>query len=95
MEWNDYLRFVMAFIFVLALMGGLYLVLKRLGLNGPTINIGAKRRLKIVEILPLDSRRKAMILQCDDKQHLVILSPSGETVVETRIEAPAHDQAHS
>ena len=88
MNWTDYARFIMAFIFVMGLMGGLYLILKRMNLNGMQ-SIGAKRRLRIVESLMLDSRHRAVILQRDDKEHLVILSPSGETVVETRIEPPA------
>lgn len=88
MDWTDYLRFVTALIFVVALMGGFYLILKRLGINGPQIP-QSKKRLRIVEILPLDSRRRAMLLQCDDKEHLVILGPTGETVVETRINSAA------
>jgi len=92
MNWTDYLRFIMAFIFVLGLMGGLWLVLKRMNLNGMQ-TIGGKRRLKIVESLMLDSRHRAVLLQRDDKEHLVILSPTGETVVETRIEATT--TAHS
>ncbi len=76
----------MALLFVLALMGGLWLFLKRLGLNGPMIvQAPSKRRLKIIEILPLDVRRKAILLRRDDKEHLVILGPTGETVVEIGI----------
>ena len=91
MQWTEYLRFLMALIFVLALMGGLYLILKRLNLSGLQL-AGGKRRLQVVEMLMLDSRHKAVLLRRDDKEHLVILSASGETVVETRIEAPVHDQ---
>lgn len=86
METPDILRFFMALLFVLALMGGLWLFLKRLGLNGPMIvQAQSKRRLKIIEILPLDVRRKAILLRRDDKEHLVILGPTGETVVEIGI----------
>ena len=90
MVWTDYLRFVMALIFVLGLMGGFYLILKRFNLGGIQA-MSAKRRLRIVETVMLDARHRAVILQCDDKQHLVILSPSGETVVETGIKAPANE----
>lgn len=86
MDWADYLRFVTALVFVVALMGGLYLILKRFGVNGPQIP-QSKKRLRVLEVLPLDSRRRAMLLQCDGKEHLVILGPTGETVVETRINA--------
>lgn len=95
MNWTDYLRFLMAFIFVIGLMGGFYLILKRLNLGNMQMTAG-KRRLRVVESLMLDSRHRAVILQRDDKEHLVILSPTSETVIETGIEAPfeklAHDQ---
>jgi flagellar protein FliO/FliZ len=88
MDTSDYLKFFFAMIFVLSLMGGLAYVLKRLGFTQGGITTTKNKRLKIVEVLPLDARRKAMILQRDDTQHLVLLSASGETIVETNIEAP-------
>jgi len=70
-------------VFVVSLMGGLWVILKKLGMNGGfTMQQGKKRRLKIVEILPIDVKHKAVLLRCDDKDHLVILGPNGETVVE-------------
>lgn len=83
----DFLKFVAALAFVLALMGGLALVLKRLNL-GQTQLSPTKKRLKTLEILPLDARRKLVLLQRDNIQHLVILGPSGETVIESGIIAP-------
>lgn len=91
MDWTDYLRYVMALIFVLALMGGLFLTLRRLGLGNVNM-MSAKRRLQVVEILPIDARRRAVILRRDDKEHLVILGPSGETVVETNISESNNDK---
>ncbi len=92
MEWTDYLRFAAALAFVLALMGGFSMILKRTGLaagaTGPS-----RKRLRIVEILPLDSRRKAVLLRRDDQEHLVILGANGETVVETNIAIPPRDAA--
>ncbi len=85
----DYLRFFAALIFVLCLMGGLSYIIKRFNLGQGAILSPAQKRLKIVEILHLDGRRKAMLLQRDNTEHLVILSSSGETVVETNIKAPA------
>ena len=92
MEPTDYIRFLLALVFVLALMGGLYLLLKRLssgGGFGGALATGSKRRLKISEILYIDSRHKAVLIKRDnEKEHLVILGPSGETVVETNITPP-------
>jgi flagellar protein FliO/FliZ len=86
MEPTDYIKFFAALIFVLGLMGGLALVLKRIGLGPASMIAPDKRRLKILEILPLDARRKAVLLSRDNTEHLVILGPTGETVVEANIE---------
>ena len=84
---SQIIRLVLALAFVLALMGGLTLLMKKLGLSANTsIKSGEKRRLKIVESLPLDARRRLAILKCDDKEHLVILGANRETVIENDIE---------
>lgn len=85
MEATDYLKFFAALILVLGMMGGLALVLKRIGLGPASMLPADKRRLKVLEILPLDPRRKAVLLSRDGAEHLVILGPAGETVVETNI----------
>lgn len=84
---SQVIKFAAALLFVLALMGGLALVLRRL--NGKTpLTMPHKRRLKIVEMLPVDARRRLILLQRDDREHLVILGANGETVIETNIESP-------
>lgn len=84
----QYLRFGAALVFVLCLMGVTAYVFKRLGLGGTVSTTANRKRLAVSEVMPLDSRRRAVLLKRDDKEHLVILGPSGETVVETDIEAP-------
>ena len=78
------IKFIASLTFVLALMGGLFLTLKRIQTKGP-MKMGYARRLKIMEVLQLDSRRRAILLRRDDKEHLVILGPSSETVIEAGI----------
>lgn len=92
MEMNDYLKFVFALLFVLSLMGGLAYILKRLGIGHGSVMAGAKRRLKIIETLPIDARHKAVLIQRDDTQHLVVLNNSGDTVIETNIKKPEDDK---
>lgn len=79
------LRLILAMVFVLSLMGGLAFALKRLGLSTGTTRTRGPRRIKVIESLAIDPRHRAVLLQRDDKQHLVILGPNGETVVETNI----------
>jgi len=89
MDYMDYLKFFAALIFVLCLMGGLAYLLKRFGLGTNVMISPSKKRLKIVEILPIDARRRALLIQRDDTQHLVLLGSSGETVIETNIKTPS------
>jgi flagellar protein FliO/FliZ len=79
------LKFVAALGFVLALMGGFALVLKKTGIGQGTLAGRGGKRLKLVEILPLDARHKAVILQCDTAEHLLVLGPAGDMVVESNI----------
>lgn len=83
-ELPQLLRVIAAFAFVMALMGGFLIVLKKLNLTQAG---NTKRRLKIVEVLHLDNRRKLAIIQRDEKQHLILLGHSSETVIESGIES--------
>ena len=96
MSWGDLpqiVRVLAALAFIVALMGGFAFILKKLGLSdNPSGPSPKKRRLKIIESLPLDSRRRLVLLARDDKQHLVILGTSSETVIETDIEPVTADE---
>lgn len=84
----QYTQLFAALIFVVGLMGGGALLVKKLGLAGPLPQKMGKKRLKVIEAMPLDARRKLVLIQRDDAQHLVILGINGETIVETNIKAP-------
>lgn len=85
------MKFAAALVFVLALMAGLGIIMRRFASNHP-ITAPGKKRLKIVEVLPLDARRRAVLLKRDNREHLVILGANGETVVETSIESAQDDE---
>ncbi len=88
----DIPRLIAALTFVLALMGLLAFALRRYGTGSGVLMLAPKtRRLKILESLPLDSRRRAVLIARDKKQHLVILGPNGETVIESGIDSGPED----
>ncbi len=92
MTLADYLKFLFALIFVLSLMGGLAYLMKRYGIGqGGRLVSSKKRRLKIIEILPIDAKHKAVLIARDNKEHLVLLTPNGDTVVETDIDSETID----
>ena len=89
------LRLLVALFIVFSLMGVLAFLLKKLGLaTDSTIRSGDKKRLRIIESIPLDARRRLVIVKCDQKEHLVVLGANSETVIDTNIE-PVDDSQDS
>jgi flagellar protein FliO/FliZ len=77
-------RFALALLVVVGLIAGLAWLLRRYG-HGRLLQAGMRGRIGIVEVVGLDARRRLVLLRRDDVAHLVILGPSGETVVERGI----------
>ena len=79
MDPTDYLRFLAALAFVLGLIALLAWAARRwrLGVAAP----GAARRLAVVEVLPLDPRRKLVLVRCDRQEHLLLLGQDGNRLI--------------
>ncbi len=84
-ELPELIRLLLALAIVIALMGGLALVLKKLGLANSMPQAKGDKRLKLVETLPLDARRRLMIVACDNTEHLVLIGTDDTIVVQTNI----------
>lgn len=96
MELESYLRFVLALVFVLALIGVLALIARRFNIGMPaTVRLGGKRRLAVIEVLSLDTRRRLVLLRRDRTEHLVLLGPSTELLIESGIPAPGDAAAET
>lgn len=94
MESLDYLKFFAALVFVVALMGGLSLILRRLyGYTNQAV-LPHKRQIKIIEMLQVDPRRRLVLIQSVNKQHLILLGASSETVIET-YPAPSENEENT
>lgn len=88
MEALDLVRFAAALVFVVALIAGLAWLVRRTGMAG-RVTLGRNGRIGVVEIAGIDAKRRLVLVRRDDVEHLLILSPTGETVVETGIATPA------
>ena len=88
MDYMVYLRFVLALLFVLGLIGGAAVLLRRFAPVGVIARRGADRRLRLVEMLAVDARHRLVLVRRDDREHLLLLGPEGSAVIETGIEAP-------
>jgi flagellar protein FliO/FliZ len=86
MDFDLIIRFILALLFVLALIGLFAWAARRFGLTGrmgPAM--GKSRRLRIVEVAPLDPKTRLVLLRRDEVEHLVLIGPGGGLVVESGI----------
>lgn len=89
METTSLASIVLSLAFVLALIGLFGLLLKRFGPGaGLPVRRKADRRLGIVEVLPLDARRRLVLVRRDEVEHLLLLGMGDDRVVETHITPP-------
>ncbi len=88
MEFDNYIRFVLVLVFVLALIGLLTWLVRRFGLAGRMPSGGKHgRRLDVVEVAALDSRHRLVLIRRDRTEHLVLLGTNADVVVERGITA--------
>lgn len=86
METLDYLRFLLALAAVVGLIAGAAWAARRFGLAPKVSGMGGGR-LGIVAVQSIDTRRKLVLVRRDDREHLIIVSPTAETVIESGIAA--------
>ncbi|NVK17425.1 MAG: FliO/MopB family protein [Methylocystaceae bacterium] len=85
MDITDYLRFVFALAFVIALIGLLAFMAKRYGMGYRNVARNTQRRLSISEIMPVDNKRRLVLIKRDDKEHLLMIGGETDLVVEQNI----------
>lgn len=82
MGFDTYWRFVLALVFVVLLITACAWIARRLGLGGRLAATRGSRRLAIVEVLPLDAKRRLVLLRRDGVEHLLLLGLNGDVVIE-------------
>ena len=86
MDVLDLGRYFASLLLVGGLLGGAWLMARRYGVAG-FMPGSAPKRLKVVETLMIDGRHKLFLLRRDGVEHLLIVGPSGTSVVENGIPA--------
>jgi len=90
MELGTYMRFALALLFVLALIGIVAWLARKAGLGTRIARSkGTRRRLSIVEVSAVDGKRRLVLVRRDGVEHLVLLGATTDTVIETGIAPPA------
>jgi flagellar protein FliO/FliZ len=78
----QYLRFALAFILVMGLIGLAAYAARRFGL-APRIGTVRGKRLGIVEITALDAKTRLVLIRRDDVEHLLLLGPGQGLLIES------------
>ena len=79
---QSYAWYFTALLLVIGLIFALAWIARRLGLLGRLAATGGKRRLGIVEVLPLDAKRRLVLLRRDGAEHLVLFGLNGDLLIE-------------
>lgn len=88
MEADVYLRFFLALIFTLSLIGLLYWLVRRYAPSRLIMPVGPGNRLRVIEVRAIDARRRLVLVRRDSVEHLLLLGLQGEVVVESGIQSP-------
>lgn len=87
MDLELYGKFLLALVLVLALIGVLAMIARRIGLAPGMKPTRGRRRLAVVEVLALDAKRRLVLVRRDAVEHLLLLGATEDAVVETGIPA--------
>lgn len=86
MEFASYLRFGAALVLVLGLIGVAAWAARRFGFAGRLPAARSRgRRLAVVDVTPLDTKRRLVLVRRDGVEHLVLLGSAGDLVIERGI----------
>ena len=87
MNWSDYAQAIVALVFVLTLIGLLSIFARKFGFGSPRPTMGHKnKRVTIVEVTQVDSKRRLVLIRRDKVEHLILLGGDKEMLIEGNIE---------
>ena len=86
-EGSLIVRFVVAFVIVLALIGLTFWLIRRFGTArvGAAAQRGRQPRLAVIDAAPVDGRRRLVLVRRDNVEHLLMIGGPTDIVVEQNI----------
>src|SRR5256714_1066070 len=86
-EGSLIVRFVVAFVIVLALIGLTFWLIRRFGTArvGTAAQRGRQPRLAVIDAAPVDGRRRLVLVRRDNVEHLLLIGGPSDFVVEQNI----------
>src|SRR5213078_4921707 len=89
-EGSLIVRFVVAFVIVLALIGLTFWLIRRFG--GARVGNGAQRgrqpRLAVIDAAPVDGRRRLVLIRRDNVEHLLLIARPSDFALQQNILPP-------
>lgn len=83
MGLDTYLRFLIALVLVVAMIGALAWIVRRFGWANRFVAPVGKKRLAVLEVLPIDGKRRLVLLRRDAAEHLILLGIGGDLLIES------------
>jgi len=83
---TDYLKYALALVFVISLIGLVAVIARRAGFGlSTTVHGKRQRRLGIVESMNVDGKRKLILIKRDNTEHLILLGTSSDLLIESAV----------
>src|ERR1043165_5569788 len=95
-EGSLIVRFVVAFVIVLGLIGLTFWLIRRFGTArvGAAAQRGRQPRLAVIDAAPVDGRRRLVLVRRDNVEHLLMIGGPSDIVVEQNIVRAEIGRAH-
>ncbi|MDF2367993.1 flagellar biosynthetic protein FliO [Sneathiella sp.] len=86
MEPVQYLKYIVGLLIVLGLIALITLLARRLGMVPRAArDPSAPKRLSVTDVMSIDAKRRLVLVKRDDREHLLLLGPERDVVVERNI----------
>ncbi len=92
MDYISVMRSLFALLFVLGLIVAVAWMWRRFVQPQEINSFKKTRRLSVIQSIMLDGRNKLALIKRDDQEHLILISQTGNLIIEKNItaESPAH-----
>jgi len=91
MGFDSYLRLIIALVIVITMIGGAGWIVRRFGWGARFVARAGTRRLAVLEVLPMDGKRRLVLFRRDGVEHLVLVGATGDLLIERGIGTDGHE----
>jgi flagellar protein FliO/FliZ len=89
MDPLQYVKYLVGLLIVLGLIALVTLAARKFGMVAKVDRKpGSKKRLSISDVMSVDAKRRLVLVKRDDQEHLILLGPERDLVVEQNIRPP-------